>query len=356
METSAYIHFPAELATQDARLFWLLANALEQGAAYRELDNLLSTDWSPVLGDPQTPEMAAQLALAFFKRDDEQRLSALCEGFDPRSHPSFFQTLIDAAQTQQALSLAEQAQGVPAGPIRRCHLWLVSQGLLGEGLDGFKRALWRDDLERAKTLHTLSAAEAEALFYEKPQALSKDGTALLFFFCPTLANHRALEEAMSLGAPEENLLFIAWKMERALSKPELRYPDGNEEKLVQLLRMSLADGHGALSRKILDWNPALAHELLTPDRIRAPWPNDTRPLRLDGTLTLSAAEFACLHGLDGLARNLRALGATAPNLERLIALLPVFASALEKRFPGTASSWIQSKSQAMSGHCRNLWS
>lgn len=342
-DTAAHLHFPAGLACEDPVLFWSLARALAKAGLRTDLDSLIKCDWSELIKNEDAESLAGELAQALFERDDLARLQYISEGFDPSVHTAYFQRLRRAARA--ALH----------GESKECLGWLVSQGLLGKGLDGFRQALWDGRLEVAKSLHQPTPAEAEALFYERPEALNKESASYLCFACPQLISWRALAHAIERRSSEEVALYLCWKMESSLNKAELRHPGGDEAKSIAMLCGALSRGYGSVAKKLIEWSPALAFDKLAPHELSPPWDNDPNPIKLEGAMSLTASDWATLYAHETLGRCLKSVNASEPNLAKIKALILGLSQFLDGRRPGAGPVWASTRSLACEQFAKRFW-
>lgn len=337
-----HLHFPAKIACSHPLLFWSLALSLAKAGLLREYDTLLKCDWSEFIDEADSQILAGDIASTLFARKDLFRLQYISEGFDPSVHRAYFERLRQAARQN-------------TDEKHPCVNWLLSQGLLGVGLDGFKAALWSGQVDTAKLLHQATKTEAEAIFYEKPERLNKEALHLLCFIAPELSSHQSLSHAMEHGASEENVLFLCWKMEQRLDRTELRYPHGNESEGLALFAAALLNGYGQVAKRLLDWCPTLGLEKITPTFLAPPWEDDAQAIRLDGSVVLTASEWATLYTHDALGRALKHHNAVPPNMSKIKALIAALAPFLNHRKPGSGASWAATKHFSCAQFAKRLW-
>jgi hypothetical protein len=336
-DADGFIYFPAALAARDARLFWLLALELYRAGLLAECDGLLASDWSELIPDEDCEEIASRLCLLAFEADDLERAQTISEGFAPNRHALYFQRLRDCAKA------------LPSS--RRCVGWMLSQKLLGAGLDGFKDALREGHVELARALREPTAAEAEAVFFELAELLSKEALGLLIFHCPALVRFKALRHALDAGCLDEALCFLAWKLEEPRDKARLRMPEGDPSLLPALFGAALAKGRFGLAKKLLEWNGSLAFERLSPKELP---PLGGSPIKLDGALILSPSDCACLYLQESLARALSKLGAPPPAPPKIEALLGAVGKKIDAR-AGSGKAWAADRLASCRALIKSAW-
>lgn len=322
---NAVITIPATMAGRDARLFWLLARELYRDGFLSQVDMLIDSDWSEILGHEDGEDLACGLAELLFAQDDLERLQTISEGFSPSAHPLYFRRL------------REMSKKIPQS--KRSIGWMQSQKLIGQGLDGFKEALREGHVELARKLHSPSSAEAEALFYQLTNSLTKEALGLLLFKAPALSDFKALLHASNARANEEVLCFLTWKIEESRPKAQLRNPDGDESMLLTLMLQALSRRQFTWAKKLLEWNHSLAFDRFEPKELAPPWDDDAALIKLDGSLSLTPSDFCALYAHEGFGRALSDLKAPEPNMPKVAALLAALAKKLETRKPGTSQYW-----------------
>ena len=325
METPEVISIPATMAGRDARLFWLLARELYRDNLLSQVDLLIDSDWSEILGHEDGEDLACGLAELLFAKDDLERLQTVSEGFAPSAHPLYFRRLRDMGKK---MPQSKRAIG-----------WMQSQKLIGQGLDGFKEALREGHVELARKLHSPTPAEAEAIFYELAGSLTKEALGLLLFRAPGLSDFKTLLHASNARAHEDVLCFLTWKIEESHPKAQLRNPDGNESMLLALMLNALSRRQFTWAKKLLEWNHSLAFDRFEPKELAPPWDDDAAIIKLDGSLILTPSDFCALYAHEGFGRALADVKAPEPNMPKVAALLSALAKKLETRRPGAAQTW-----------------
>lgn len=341
MDQPAVITIPASVVGSDPRLFWLLARELYRAGQFDQVDSLIKSDWSDLIPHEDGEELASQLAELAFARDDLHRLQAVSEGFTPSSHPLYFRRLREMGkkmpQSKQAIS------------------WMQSQKLIGQGLDGFKTALHEGYVELARKLYSPTPAEAEAIFYEIANSLTKESLGALLFMCPALVNFKALQHASSVRVSEDALCFLSWKIEEAKDKVQLRNPDGDDALLSGWLLAALSRRQFSWAKKLLDWNHSLAFDRFEPKELAPPWDADPAPIKLDGILGLTPSDFSALYAHENFARSLASAQAPAPNMPKVAALISALGRKLESRKPGASASWSAPHLERAQSVARACW-
>jgi hypothetical protein len=341
MDNSAFLHIPSSLAFSDPRLFWLLALELYRADLQTECDHLLNSDWSETLSDEDSEDIASKLAMLAFSKEDLPRLQTISEGFSPNKHTLFFQRLRDFGKKNP------QA--------KKCIGWMQSQRLIGKGIDGFKDALKEGHAELARSLYMPTPSEAEAIFYEITPSLTKESLGLLLFQCPRLADIKTLMHGVQSRAPEDALSFLVWKIEDAHAKSYLRNPNGDETILPALFSAALCRKQFTLAKKLLDWNHSLAFDKYEPKELATPWDGDTSTIKLDGSIQMTPADFACFFNHEGFSRALGMLSSPPPSLPKINALLAAFAKKLEARKPGQSQAWMQERISRCEFLSKSIW-
>lgn len=342
MENTSFIHIPATVPGRDARLFWLLATELYRAGVMDSCDVLINSDWSELISHEDSEDLASRLAELAFAKDDLSRLLTISEGFSPDKHGLYFRRLRDLGKT------------LPQS--KKTIAWMQSQKLIGQGIDGFKTALREGHVDLARTLHQPTPAEAESVFYDIAQSLSKESLSLLLFVSPALVDFKALAHASHARASEESLCFLTWKIEESHDKAMLRNPDGDETILTALLGAALSRGQFSWAKKLLDWNHSLSFDKFEPKELAAPWNDDAAPIKLEGgSLSLTPTDFAVLYVHDGLARSLAHLHAPAPNLSKIFALCGALSKKLESRRPGSSHAWASTHLARVESLAGSLW-
>lgn len=325
MDNPGFIHVPVPIALGEPRLFWLLLHELYKSGQTAQCDTLLDMDWSEWANSDEGEDLASQLALLFFGKDDLPRLQTVSEGFSPDRHPLYFRRLRD--------------NGKKLPHSKTCLGWMQSQSLIGKGFDGFKLALAEGHVELAKSLHQPSIVEAESAFFELAGQLTKESLGFLLFLCPSLASIPPLTHAIHARAPEDALCFLAWKIEEANDKSSLRHPKGDDQLLASLLLGALSRRHFLLAKKFLEWDHSLVFDKHEPKEIHPPWEGDAAPIKLDGSLILTPADFACLYAHDGFARALAHVQSPPPSLPKVMAVIAALGKKLESRRKGAGALW-----------------
>lgn len=327
MENPDIIHVPVSAALGEPRLFWLLLHELYKSGLAADCDRLLRADWAGWPASDEAQELASRVARLFLSQDDSPRLQTLSEGFSPELHALYFDRLGDSAK------LFPQS--------KRCLGWMQSKSLIGKGLDGFKTALAEGHLELAKALHQPTMAEAQAAFFELAGQLTKESLSFLLFLCPTLASIPPLTHAVHAKAPEDALCFLAWKIEESHGKSALRHPGGDDHLLGSLLLRAMSHRQFFLAKKFLEWDHSLAFDKHEPKELTPPWDGDLVPIKLDGSLSLTAADFACLYAHEGFARALSHVQSPPPTLPKVMAVIAALGKKLDSRRKGAGPLWSQ---------------
>ena len=337
--SSGFLRIPATLPAREPRLFWLLALELYRAGLFAECDLLLASDWSELIPDEDCEEVCARLCALAFGADDLARVQTISEGLSLQSHALYFDRL-------RALAKASPSS-------KRCVFWMQGQKLLGSGLDGFKDALREGHVELARALREPTATEAEAVFFELAARLGKEALSLLLFHAPALASFKALRHAQEAHASDEALCFLAWKIEEARDKNQLRMPEGDPLWLPKAQQLCMAKGRWGLAKKLLDWNGALAFERLAPAEL--PALGEGAPLRLDGALSLTPSDLACLYLQEPWARALAKLGSPAPDLPKIGALLSAVGKKLSSRRGSPEDDWAQNRARQCAALLKSVW-
>lgn len=325
MGPAVFFKMPVELLLTNADLFWKIAFVAQKELNGNVVNDLLQLDWSELLAGEN--QCFVEFVECILESDDAKTLSVIFEALDPKEDKYYFDCIKRISERFPKTS--------------RCYEWMANQGILGSSLDVFKEALWQGQVDAAKKLKTISATEAELIFFEAPQKLNKESASLLFFIAPTLSNHSVLLHALESGASEELCNFIAWKMEHHMSKPDLKYPDGDDKKLKYILSCSLSKSYALVCRKIFEWNKDLAFEPINPDNVIVPWSVGAKnSIKLDGKLSLLPLEWAFLLQLSPLYNPLRNAGVPSVNESKLNSVLQVLSKGFEKIDKESALYWL----------------
>lgn len=326
MNTNSTVCLTHELVLSDPQFFWVLLRLAQKNNHTSLIQELLDLDWSCTVNQ-NNPALVSFLEHCI-QLDDAPLLSAICEALEPTENKNYFDAVRQYAQQYPNAS--------------KCYQWLANQGILGGSLEVFKNALWNGHIEQAKRLKTISATEAELIFFEAPQKLSKEAASLLLFIAPSCARHDALLHALDQGASDELCSFIAWKIEHHFSKPDLKYPDGNDQIVPEIFQKALTRGYSNLTRKLLDWNSELCFDSLAPDYICTPWnPTGIPTLKLDGQLRLTPLEWAFLFQMHSIYKTIKNAGAPGPDAPKMLSVIQVLAQRLDQQHPAQASAWLE---------------
>lgn len=332
MGQTVFFKLPVDLLLANADLFWKIAFVAQKESKSTVVADLLQLDWSELLtGENQ---YFIEFLKCILEGDDAKTLSSIFEALDPTEDKYYFDSIKKISGVFPRTS--------------KCYEWLAHQGILGSSLDAFKEVLWQGQIDAAKKLKTITATEAELIFFEAPQKLNKEAASLLFFIAPTLSNHSVLLHALESSASEELCNFIAWKMEHHMSKPDLKYPDGDDKKLKTLLTCSLSKSYALVCRKILEWNKDLAFEVINPDTVSIPWSVGSKnSIKLDGKLSLFPLEWAFLLQLAPLYNPLKNAGAPAVNETKLLSVLQVLNKGFEQLDKESANLWLSEQERRL---------
>lgn len=341
LPSSGTIAIPLGMALSNPRLFWALAEAYASSGMMEHFEDLIQTDWSEISDDALGAQLAEPLVAKFLAVDDLPRLQMIVEAFSPSKNKHFFAALRASAFKNPAS--------------KNCMSWFSGQGLVEKGLVGFKQALFGGNLELAKTLYAPSADEAESVFYEKPEAVSKDSIAYLAFANPGICSFKSVVHAMERKAHEETILYLMWKMESEMDKADLRYPDGNEESGKTILTIAVSKGYPAVVKKMVEWNHALVHDKLSPKEITPLWPEDKTPILLDGSLGVTVGDWAVLYLHESLCNGLFKCSAPMPNIAKVKTLVPALGRILESRRPGESERWIYDRISRCEKMSSRIW-
>ena len=336
--TNQSIQLNTEIILNNKDLFWKLAQTFILSNLLNEYDNLLALKIPetiiPIKKDDDgilNIEDIIFCAGELFKSDDYVRLVKLTEKMNKEIHQEYFDRL------KYFSKIFNQST--------KCISYLRSIDVFETPATKYYKLLTNDNI----TISDINLNNNDFIDLLTQFDFSESQFNTLFLHFNDFFNFSSLLILLNKIKKENNLHLFYLKLKQKYSNEYLQAPEDDIEVNSRILEKLISLGFSKTAIEILKIDNDLAYAPILIKASIPPWNNDNNPLKLEGALSLTITEWACIFNQDDLAKYLSKFGAQSPSISKISILLPALSKICDSRNSGAGKNWlIRAESKCMS--------